>query len=246
MEVKVINEQCQRVQKIIAYNVRVENTEPIRVTTKFIYRESAKILLEFVADTLDSDTQVYAPEGFKHWANITGTPLYKEYHGPSLALYNHSNNCAKGLYKSVGVRVHETGEEENLVDQRLKDGWNTKLEDTNPFEHPQRTQVMDSFPSNVVYCFNRRITFKNKTFDCPPYPFRIRIDQKFSKDDCTYTPKFSKRAVEESINKNSSTPSSVEDTNVIREALEASRKLFEAKNRNDELEKSQVALNLPY
>lgn len=228
------------------YNIRIENTKPIRVTTKFIFRESAEILSEFVADTLDPHTQVYALEGFQHWANITGTPLYKEYHGPLLALYNHSNNCAKGLYKSVGVRVYETCEEQNFVDQRLKDGWNTKLEDKNPFEHQQRTQVIDSFPYNVVYCLTRRITFRNKTFDCPPYPFRIRIDQKFSTDDYTYTPKFSEHVVQESINKTFVTPSSVEDTNVIREALEASRKLFEAKDRNEELEKSQVAFNFPY
>lgn len=229
-----------------SYNVRTENTRPVRVTTDFIDRETAEILVEFVADTIDPDTQVYALEGFQHWANITGTPVYMEYHGPSFALFNHSSNCAKGLYKLAGVRYHETCDEDNYVDQRLKDGWNAKLVTNNPFEHPQKTQVIDSFPFNAVYCFTRKISFKNKTFDCPPYPFRVRIDKQFETDDYIYTPKLSKHVVEQSINKTFLVPDSVEDTNVIRETLEASRKLFEERARKEELEESQILFRIPF
>lgn len=76
--------------------------------------------LKFMSTKRSTDTKVYRLVPFTIYTNLTKDPYLIKYEGPTLAIYNSTANCTKGLTKSqYGSGVMARCSEQNYRDREL-------------------------------------------------------------------------------------------------------------------------------
>lgn len=132
----------------------------------------------------------------------------------------------------------------DYIDPSLKK-WEVVSSSKNPFKQPLPTQSVEAFPYVIVYCFTRKITFEDKTIDCPWYPFKVRADVAWKTDDDRYNPFTDGLAVNLTINATQfNAPWSKTEHLPAKESIEAIKKLFELTEEHDRMEQDLVLFEL--
>lgn len=223
-------------------NLDNEDIELINIHTELNDNEGYINLL-FTGDVLSSTTTILRARGVPHWQNLTGTPRWAEYQGPSYIVYNNANQCLKGIEVSFERKTLTRCEKVGYLDVKVKK-WELKQSSINPFETPTATSIIDDIPMNTIYCFTRNITIGSETFNCPSFPFAIRSDISFKTDDYNYEPQHDNLAVDYSMNITVTTPNVTTPNWSVQDGVEAIRKVFELKNEIEEERKKQVLLRI--
>lgn len=150
----------------------LENIEQSDTYLEGIYHVNETIIFKFYARRYSTDTEVVAVKNFKYWSNILERrPSFNTYTGPSLAVYNSSNNCATGLQGELPRVVTQTCEDENHMDPTLNK-WNKTALDLRSSKVD--IQVEQDFSAFYIYCWPFKVSINNTAeVDCPPYPFNI-------------------------------------------------------------------------
>lgn len=78
-----------------------EDTYFLELTHENISDSSGIVTTKFTVKLKATEVKVYDAYGFDHWDNLTGTPRFVRFQGPSMLMYNWTNNCAKGIVKPV-------------------------------------------------------------------------------------------------------------------------------------------------
>ena len=139
------------------------------------------LLMNFIVLNQSPDTFVYKTNAFRYWDNLTATPTYIEYQGSKYLIYNETSNCMKAIEEPAYRGVIERCIEQDYQDPRLK-VWralhSTKDIYSNQSYTPVEVQRTQQF--NYIYCFPWNITLDNSNHRCPPYVFRLPVNQTFN------------------------------------------------------------------
>lgn len=144
------------------------------------------IKMNFVVRNLSSDTSVYKVYGFKHWDNLDEIPTYKEYAGHRYLIYNKTSDCAKAIDEPSQRLVFERCTKQGGRDSRLMK-WRTIVQTNDVVSQNFSTSVSKTGIHNYVQCYPKNITVQGIQRRCPPYVFKLFINQTFSTDDYEYT-----------------------------------------------------------
>lgn len=174
-----------------------ENIIPLEAKASYTY-EYAEFSLNFIAERMSPDTKIYRLRGVTHWRNPTGEPTLMQYAGQSYAIFNHKTKCAKAIEVDSERRVATSCSGRNFTDPAIRN-WTVTTIAKNPYKHPVPTQHFEVFPSNVVYCFTKKIAVSGTKTECPPFLFLLRCDMAWTTDDYLFTPNIDELTVNTTI-----------------------------------------------
>lgn len=126
----------------------------------------------FAVKQRSEDTKVYRIQAFPHWENLTGDKYLMVYNGPEYLIHNSTSNCTRAIDKPILSATYENCREPNYHDPKLL-MWSPKYTDENPISVAKSTKY------SYIYCLFNNITLSSGTTPCPPYPFKISIEEDF-------------------------------------------------------------------
>lgn len=146
------------------------------------------VRFRFMVRQKSKQAKIYRIISFKHWQNLTGTPVYVRYLGDEFLIYNKSNNCAHGIRNPANYfqSIFDVCLEKNGNDRNIQ-LWKPSLEDieSNDKIDPQVKRVGNSI---YIYCYPGNITIIERNYRCPPYVFKTHKDTEFElKNGIRYT-----------------------------------------------------------
>lgn len=145
-------------------------------------RELAGLVhMKFAVRVRSKHTKVWQAYGFKHWDNLTETPMYVRYNGERFFIYNEKMDCIKHIDKpEVGdmLAITDSCETPKGRDPSLDD-WIADKHGSNIYDTVNEAQVKETDTMAFVYCFPGNITFNNETHRCPSRPMPIELDRYF-------------------------------------------------------------------
>lgn len=150
------------------------------VSEKDTYLESVTrvsnqtIRFVFNIKVFDKDTKIYKPIWFYHHQNLTTDQAMVKYAGPDFRIYNVSSNCSRGLDRE-DLKFKQTCTLENYSDPNLFK-WERVTRDE---ERRHEMQVFSTDRNYLVYCLFQRIYIVGKIKACPPFPFKVLLDEPF-------------------------------------------------------------------
>ena len=123
--------------------------------TEFSSVDPGQFKIEFKADTRDHDATIYQVKTIEQWTNLSSNPTKVRYVGDPYVLYNHVNDCARGLVDTTRNSIEKKCTEHNHREGSFS-SWQTDKEG-NPFFDVMATQVIETWPDAIVYCPGRII-----------------------------------------------------------------------------------------
>lgn len=142
------------------------------------------IRLIFTVKVPAVEAKVLKAQWFHHHENLTTNQPLMRYTGPIFAIRNNTNNCTSSIKPPTTTRVRELCKEESFYDTEL-DKWEVvpKKEEKQFAE----TQIVSTNQNNIIYCAFKKIFVAGKLRQCPPFTFKLPLDEPFQLGNHTHS-----------------------------------------------------------
>lgn len=179
----------QRVYDLIDYvwppNINDRTVKLINITSS----KSDFIRIEFKAELISNDTQVYDIDAFIVKSYSTQVPTYRKYVGPTQIVYNSTAKCATTLERR-DIRMKRGRKITNKIcdTPNYSDPLLSRWEEQ-PTRRLLPTQVKFAPPKVLVTCDEKNdIQINNETHHCSPFTFALELSDAFNTSDYSYAP----------------------------------------------------------
>lgn len=202
--------------------------------------------IQFIGREKDQTTDVIRADPIRFWSNLTGLPCLMEYAGDRYLIYNRSNNCVTRIETPSTEYVEDKCQIPHYEDPNLSK-WISVLKMTDPYSQPANTTVKHSWPHVYIYCFRLMITVNHRTYECPPYVFKLNNTISWNTTDRVYEASEKKVAKEvnfEPITHEIHAVHFRDNEHIIDQNL-AIREVIRLNKERDKLIQESVALTLP-